>query len=380
MFEESAAFDVFGLKFGSSAAAASANLTRPNPRTGRPSHQGRVQDQPLVQASLQETIGNVYLGLGMREEAESLLEESLLLRRAHLPREHLDVASSLHSIGVLRMAQYRFSESVTASEESLAIRRHLLGDDHELVDQSRVALGTLLGGGSPTGQWHDIPRFIELWRESVAWRKLHYGDKHRETAYAMLGLGGSLLWDPTRQAEAMKWVMEATPILRDDPISRTFGIAVTQTQQAELMGLLGQRSSEATATRRALVAAHETVDDVHPFMQFTKFKAIRHLIHAGQIGEAESLLEECLGFIRDHGFPPPVELIESTRYLADSIVGKDAKRAEGFCRQALELTQESLARPGAVATADFRGPRDRSCRTRLSAHEGWSRQGGRTAL
>ena len=170
MFEESATLDVFGLKFGSTAkTAASANMTaREILDRGTKRIVIELKDQPLIQASLKETIGNVFLGLGMREQSEELLEEAMSLRLAHLPREHLEVASSLYSLAVLRLAQYRFSESAAALDESLAIRRHLLGENHELVDQCRVGLGVLLGGGSPTGQWRDIPRFIKLWEDSVA--------------------------------------------------------------------------------------------------------------------------------------------------------------------------------------------------------------------
>ena len=126
-------------------------------------------------------------------------------------------------------------------------------------------------------------------------------------------------------------------------------------QQAELYGAIGQLSAEAAATRKAMEAAYKTVDDVHPFMQFSKFKAIRHLIHSGAIDEAENLLRECLAFIREHGYLPPVELIEITRYFAESVQNKDPKLAEDLCRQALDLTRNSLSRPKAAATADYRG-------------------------
>ncbi len=107
MFEESVPFEVAGLRLAPTpSSTTNAQLTaREILDRGAQRVTVELQDQPVVQAALKETMGNVFLGLGMVEKGELLLEEALHLRLEHLPREHVDTASSLHSIGLLRFNQ-----------------------------------------------------------------------------------------------------------------------------------------------------------------------------------------------------------------------------------------------------------------------------------
>ena len=54
-----------------------------------------LRNQPALQATLMDTIGNVYLGLGQPDEAQPLIEQGLSIRRALFGADNLDVARSL---------------------------------------------------------------------------------------------------------------------------------------------------------------------------------------------------------------------------------------------------------------------------------------------
>ncbi len=62
-----------------------------------------LQDQPELRADLMETMGRVYLKIGLSESAEGLLQKSLRLRRQSLGPVDPKIASSLHNLSnVLR--------------------------------------------------------------------------------------------------------------------------------------------------------------------------------------------------------------------------------------------------------------------------------------
>ena len=185
-----------GLRFGGTEKAmANANLTAQQILDrGAERVTAELQGQPVVQAALEDTIGNVYLGMGMIEKAEALLQDAFELRQKHLPRQHLEMASSLHSMGMLRFSQLRFPESESNLEESLAIRRKLLGNDHALVAASITSVATILSLLRPGEDLaRDVRQAESLWRESLAWHLKHFGDAHIRTALAKFGLGGTLL-------------------------------------------------------------------------------------------------------------------------------------------------------------------------------------------
>ncbi|MEX0679638.1 MAG: tetratricopeptide repeat protein [Pirellulales bacterium] len=344
LFEESAPFEMAGLRFGvTEKAMAGANLTaREILDRGAQRISTELKDQPIVQAALQEAIGNVYLGVGMTDKADALLQEAMELRREHLPREHLDIASGLHSIGVLRFIQGRPEECAQALEESLAIRRKLLGEDHELVDTSRMAVGALLGFIAPRGPSDELEA-IRLCRDTLAWRRKHYGNSHHKTAIAMCALAGALL--PTNQQdESARLILEATPILLNDPLTKSLGLAMTQLVQAELMKRVGQRELVIAATRRALEAARETADDGHPLLLFVRIWSVNNFLFGAEYNEAEAICREWLARTKLTGRNPSFIDTYLSAQLARVLLRKSARTADSKdLEEAEALYRECLA-------------------------------------
>jgi tetratricopeptide (TPR) repeat protein len=314
MFEESAPFQSGGMRFGSSdKARANANLTaREILDRGSERVTAELKDQPVVEAALKDTIGNVYLGIGMIEKAEGLLQEALELRQRHLPREHLDVATSLHSIGVLRLAQARPAEGGTAVREALTIRRKLLSEDHPLVDDSRMLLATILGLYRPDGS-RDAVEALELARVTLAWRRKHLGDANAQTALAMVVVAGTLLTVEPSGAEAPNLIRDATPILLKDPATKLMGVAFTEMQKAVVMERLGQRDAAVAAARAAGKAGREGLGDRHPLMTVGRKYAAEVFTDCAKYDELEEVLKESLQFD-----PSPADAYNSLAWLRAS--------------------------------------------------------------
>jgi tetratricopeptide (TPR) repeat protein len=62
---------------------------------------GRFEKQPLVEASIRETIGVTYRDLGLYHEAEQQVERALELRRGVLGEKHPDTLNSMDDLAAL---------------------------------------------------------------------------------------------------------------------------------------------------------------------------------------------------------------------------------------------------------------------------------------
>ncbi len=92
--------------------------------------------QPRIQSRLMETMGRVYRNLGLYTQAAPILEKSLSLKRRVYGEEHLEVATSLHTLAVLYDTQGKYQEAESLFRQSLAIKEKILGQDHFDVAKS----------------------------------------------------------------------------------------------------------------------------------------------------------------------------------------------------------------------------------------------------
>jgi len=76
-----------------------------------------LTEQPEVQASLMDAIGQVYAGLGLYDNAQALLEGALHTRRERLPADRGPIAESLNNLGALLSARGNFDQAEQALRE-----------------------------------------------------------------------------------------------------------------------------------------------------------------------------------------------------------------------------------------------------------------------
>ncbi len=369
MFEESAPLEMAGMRLAASdKAGASANLTAQEILDrGTERITSELKEQPLIQAALKDTMGNVYLGLGKMERAETLLQEAYDLRQRNLPREHLDMASSLHSIGILRTLQRRYADGAAALREAMQTRRKLLGDDHELVDKSRWMLATILIISKPGGAEHDVPEALELERETLAWHRSHLGNSHIETAFSMLGLATALLetaaTDQSANAEAAQLILEATPLLLRDERTKPIGLAISHLQEAILAertireqtnasGVAAQIDAAIAAAKKAVATARESTSRDHPYVLGIATEANVVLGNLANLQSRRGALKQAEGLYREtlqaaeaiHRANPAIEpqrLPRNMRDLAFCLKRQgDSKEADDLERQALAMLEK----------------------------------------
>jgi serine/threonine protein kinase/Tfp pilus assembly protein PilF len=98
--------------------------------TASESLNGKFKNEPLVEASIRDTLGWTYRMLGENEAAEPHLERALQIRQEHLGAEHLDTLESMGKLAWLRMDQGRSAESVELFEEGFITSRRRRGDEN----------------------------------------------------------------------------------------------------------------------------------------------------------------------------------------------------------------------------------------------------------
>lgn len=114
-----------------------------------------LADQQAIQAALLTAIGRIYTHLGNYEQARSLLEDAIEIRRSLPELPDRDLAHSLSSAGILYRVIGLYEESEEQFREALALTRN-----SKSVDEANT-LGQLLLLLQATGNYHEAEVFAE---------------------------------------------------------------------------------------------------------------------------------------------------------------------------------------------------------------------------
>jgi serine/threonine-protein kinase len=337
-----------------------------------------LRDQPELQAAFMDTIGVVYLNLGLYQEAEPLLEEALALHRRLHGGSRPEVAESLAHLGALRAARSNLAAAEPLLREALAMRRRLLGGGHAQVAESLGDLAQLFQqqgdyeAAEPLlqealtllrrlhGRHHpDVATAFEelaalhtrrgryaeaepLFRQALAMRRELLGDDHPDVARSLNNLG-SMLSDRGDGAAAEPLLLEALTLRR-----RLLGEAHPEvaTTLANLGHVAWGRRDLAAAERfmrEALAIERANLGEDHASAAVTQGNLAVILQEKGDLETAEALLRQSLAVFRhalgeDH---PAVAIAEGNLGAVLSRQGRAAE-AEESLRQALALKGASL--------------------------------------
>ena len=189
---------------------------------------------PREQATLLDTVGNLYLQLDLLASAEPLLEQALALRRGALESDHPEIAISLNRLGRLAAESGAYESATGLFREALALRRRRFGSEHPLVAVSlnNLALSLQDGGAFTEAE--------PLYRELLALegRLLAPDDPRLWDGRANFAL---LLYDLGDYAEAESLLRSALAARRDLPegapdrakVERYLGLVLAASKQLD---------------------------------------------------------------------------------------------------------------------------------------------------
>jgi serine/threonine protein kinase/tetratricopeptide (TPR) repeat protein len=316
-----------------------------------------LHNQPEIQAKLMDTMGMVYVSLGLFDRATPLVENALSIRRNVLGRENPEVAESLDHVGYLTFEKGDLAGAEKSLREALAMQRKLLGNQHMDVTESlsnlamvlryketkeanseseqdyREALATrrkLLGGDDPAiaqslnnlamvlyANKRDYAAAEPLFREAVEMNRRLLGDEHPEVSTTLNNLA-LLLRDQGRYDEAEQMFRKALAIQ-----TKVYGeahprLAVTFTNLASLLQRKGDYAGAEPLYLRAIELNRKAFPDGD-----------------WQIATIKSMLGGCL--VADHQYAAAEPLLLESYPIIRSSFGDSHNRTQVAARRLVDL-------------------------------------------
>ncbi len=198
---------------------------------------GKFASDPLVEASIRQTIGNSYRDLGLFAEAQVQIERAVDLRRRVLGEAHPDTLNNMQELAQLYSYEGKFPQAEALMLRTVEMDRHALGNEHrntlDAMDmlgqiyqdagkyaQSEGVLVKALGGrrhtlgegnsdtvstmsNLATTYWSEgkYPQAEPLWTKALEQNRRLLGDGHPDTLTVMNNLA-TLYQSQGRYAEA----------------------------------------------------------------------------------------------------------------------------------------------------------------------------------
>ena len=143
----------------------------------------RFEKQPMVEASIRQTIGNAYVDLGIYPEAQKHLQRALELRHGQLAEDHPDMLSIMSDLAWLYRNEGLFAQAEPIASRVLEIRRRTLGKTHPDTLEAMNDLGLLY---RYEGKLKQAEKLVS---EVLEIRRRTSGEENVATLFAMNTLG-----------------------------------------------------------------------------------------------------------------------------------------------------------------------------------------------
>ncbi len=332
----------------------------------------KFADQPLVGATLNQALSNLYRELGLFDTAVPLQESALATRRTLLGDEHPDTLRSEGKRGDLLLRMGKLKEAEAIFRSTLVRQRKFLGDEHKetlvsmnslgnaLLDQGNFVEGEshirgalegrrkVLGMDDPLtlNSLNDLTELLRirgkleeaepLTEELVERRRRVQGDDHPLTLFA-INNRALVLQSLGKFAEAEQYFVESLGMRR-----RAFGLEHPSTFTAlhnlgNLLGAAGKLDEAEQYIRQGMEGRRRVLGADHPttIISITSIGVI--LRNQGRLAEAEPFSRDAWERqLRILG-PEHVETIRSKSNLANLFA------SQGKLSEAKKLLVEVLA-------------------------------------
>ena len=336
-----------------------------------------LSNEPAVQAELYETLGSIYLKLGKLDQAESLLESSLKLRKQTFGEESGPVSGGLVSLAMLRASQARLQEAEQLARQGVQMSKRTLGPGSAATARATESLGQILEdqgsykqaipvleeavrmesapGGEPADLAESLTElanchfYIGDYAESDSLnrrvlemdRKLH-GERHPHVADDLINLGANQ-YEWGHYPEAEQFYRQALTI-----IEAWYGRNNPETASA--MTMLGRalvaekKFTEAgTLARQALAIQEQVYGPVHPRVASALSEVGKVAMQEGKLDEAEASFRRMEEIYRSvysnkHYLIGIAETNRASVYMEK----KEYARAEELYRDALRAYADTL--------------------------------------
>lgn len=250
---------------------------------------GELKGQPDVQATLFDTIGRVYVNLGMYPEATRFHRQALDLRRHDAHASPVEIAASLDQTGRSLWYESKYAESEAMHREALAVRARTVGEADPSNAQTFDWLANVVDS---QGRYKEGE---ELHRRALALYRAGFGAP--EVAIGLSNLANNL-YDQGRYAESEALNREALAMRR-----KTLGpshrlVAWSLANLANAVQKQGRYREAETMHREALTALHRIHGAEHPDIALMLGNLAIDLYKQNRYAESEAVHREELAMNR----------------------------------------------------------------------------------
>jgi eukaryotic-like serine/threonine-protein kinase len=286
--------------------------------------------QPELKARLLNVMGSVYKNLGIFDIAESIVREGLDLRMEIYGPQHLDVAESQTTLGILQWELGLFENSLELHSQALATRKklasdqlHLLAQNYHNLSIAQQRIGNLQTSDSlaqiavdyfqGSSQWSNVEmaRSLEnlaiiryrlgMYDEAILLQKsvintikdLQFGQRNFEYADALSNLGIMLI-ETGRYEEAHEALNDALEIQLNEMGEEHSRTSFFLHNMGWVLKEMGKLDESEKFYRRALDSKIQHLGHHHPSTILTQSNLAVLLWAQGNLDGAEPVLQEVL--------------------------------------------------------------------------------------
>ena len=321
---------------------------------------GDLKD-PISQAMLLDTLGDVFRSLGLYDLALSPRLKALAIRRQQHAGPHPELAKAMNDLASTYLYLRRFEEAEALYRESLAMKQSLLdpfwsfvgAPGHEEVDAAKTVsnLATALRG---------LRRYEEaeqLYRQALDLRIESFGPDSKDVAGTLRNFS-ILLEVVGRHEQAAEFAERALRIRLDQHGPEHQSTASAHYALARATHALGRQTQAEEHYRRAMEIRRQRLGADHAATATARVGLAALLLEGGDRGPAAALLDQALPFL--HGDSDAPALAE-----AHSVLGA-VRAGQGRGEEAETLLTDGWRR--LVEIYGEAATRSRQAQRRLEAY------------
>ena len=281
-------------------------------------------------------VGYYLVDQGRYGEAEPYYQQSLEMKRKLLGNEHPSVASSLNNLAALYESQGKYEEAEPYYQQSLEMSRKLLGNEHPSVPSSLNNLAELYRS---QGKYEEAePYFLQ----SLEMRRKLLGNEHPDVASSLNNLA-ALYKSQGKYEEAEPYLQQSLEMSRKLLGNEHPSVATSLNNLAELYRSQGKYEEAEPYYQQSLEMNRKLLGNEHPSVA-TSLNNLAELYRSqGKYEEAEPYYQQSLDMRRKLLGNEHPHVADSLNNLANlySSQGK-YEEAEPYYQQSLEMYRKLL--------------------------------------
>jgi tetratricopeptide (TPR) repeat protein len=283
--------------------------------------------QPAIQATLMDTLGTVYVGLGLYRQARPLLDRAVATRRITVGADPLALSDSLSHLGDVLYLQADFAAAEAAYREAIRIESARPKDP---LSQAELAT-SLHGLGMLLAQEGRYPDAVDSFRKALSLQKALYGEAHPDIARTLKNLSRALA-DGGDLNTAIPMMQSALAMQRKlrGPEPHP-DVAEAMNDLAMLLWRRGDYDASETYFRESIAMNRKLLGDKHPEIANGLENLASALQDKGDLQHAEQTYREALAMQRE-------------------LLGEDNPKVGGILHNLASLQYDRGDTRGALAT------------------------------